>query len=102
MRIKRIPSVAIIAAFIALGVPKAGTAAGDDAVKIHKGMTEEQVEKLYGDPDTRTETESGTSWTYTKGMGKAMIPFYGLFSNPIKIIVITFRGGRVVSYAVQH
>jgi hypothetical protein len=31
-----------------------------------------------------------------------MIPFYGLFSNPIKIIVITFRHGRVASYAVQH
>jgi hypothetical protein len=37
-----------------------------------------------------------------KGLSKAFIPFYGMFSNPIKIIVITFRGGRVVSYAVQH
>jgi hypothetical protein len=63
---------------------------------------EAQVERLYGEPDTRTETESGSSWTYTKGLSKAFIPFYGLFSHPIKIIVITFRNGRVVSYAAQH
>src|ERR1700730_16557847 len=103
MSIKRLiflPSVA--AALLALGVPTTGRAAGDDVPPIHTGMTEAQVEKLHGEPDTRTEIESGTSWTYTKGLGKAMIPFYGLFSNPIKIIVITFHHGRVASYAVQH
>jgi SmpA / OmlA family len=102
MSMKLVRSIAIIVAIMALGIPRAGNAAGDDTPKIHKGMTEAQVEKLYGEPDTRTETESGTSWTYTKGMGKAMIPFYALFNNPIKIIVITFHDGRVVSYAVQH
>ena len=102
MSIKRVASIAIIASFITLAVPTAATAAEDDAIKIHKGMTEQQVEKIYGEPDTRTETESGTSWTYTKGLSKAFIPFYGLFNNPIKIIVITFRAGRVVSYAIQH
>jgi hypothetical protein len=39
---------------------------------------------------------------YTKGLSKGLIPFYGLFSNPLKIIVITFHRGRVASYAVQH
>ena len=79
-RLKFLPLVA--AALLALGVPTTGRAAGHDVPPIHTGMTEAQVEKLYGEPDTRTETESGTSWTYTKGLGKAMIPFYGLFSNP--------------------
>ena len=103
MSIKRVQLIAFIAAaFMALGVPRTGRAAGGDTPQIHTGMTEAQVEKIYGEPDTRTETESGTSWTYTKGMSKAFIPFYGLLSNPIKIIVVTFRHGRVVSYAVQH
>jgi outer membrane protein assembly factor BamE (lipoprotein component of BamABCDE complex) len=76
--------------------------AADDMPQIHTGMTEAEVQKLYGEPDTTTETQNGTMWSYTKGMGKAMIPFYGLFSHPIKVVVITFRKGRVVSYAAQH
>jgi hypothetical protein len=76
--------------------------ADDDIPQIHTGMTQAEVIKLYGEPDTRTDTENGTTWTYTKGLGKAMIPFYGAFNHSIKVIVITFRRGRVTSYAVQH
>jgi hypothetical protein len=76
--------------------------ADDETPQIHTGMTQAEVMKLYGEPDTRMDTESGTTWTYTKGIGKAMIPFYGAFNHSIKVIVITFRRGRVISYAVQH
>jgi outer membrane protein assembly factor BamE (lipoprotein component of BamABCDE complex) len=76
--------------------------AADETSQLHTGMTQAEVQKLYGEPDTTTETQNGTMWSYTKGMGKAMIPFYGLFSHPIKVVVITFRKGRVVSYAAQH
>ena len=76
--------------------------ADDETSKLHTGMTEAEVQKLYGEPDTTTETQNGTTWSYTKGMGKAMIPFYGIFNHPIKVVAITFRKGRVVSYAAQH
>ena len=103
MNIQRIKWIALImAALISLGVPPTGRAAAGDAPQIHRGMTEAQVERLYGEPDQRTETESGVTWTYIKGLSKAFIPFYGAFGHPVKTIVVTFRHGRVVSYAVER
>jgi hypothetical protein len=101
MRIKRFSVAAMtVAAFLALGVPR--TNAAGDAPQIHRGMTMAQVEKLYGEPDRRTETESGTTWVYIKGMSKAFIPFYGAFGHNIKTIEVTFRHSRVVSYSVEQ
>jgi hypothetical protein len=59
-----------------------------------------QVERPYGKPDRRTETESGTTWIDIKG--KAFIPFYGAFGHPVKTIEVTFRHGRVVAYSVEQ
>ena len=101
MGIKRVkPAALILAASLALGAPTTGGAA--EASQIHRGMTEAQVQKVYGEPDQRTETDSGMTWTYVKGMSKAFIPFYAIFGHPIKMIVVNFRHGRVASYAVQQ
>jgi SmpA / OmlA family len=103
MRIKRVQSIAVIAAaFLALSVPRTGRAAGDAPQPLHKGMTEAQVEKLYGEPDERSESDSGTTWTYTKIGAKAFIPFVGAFNHSIKVITVTFRRGRVASYDVEQ
>lgn len=100
MGIKRVrPTALILAASLILGVPTFGEAA--ETSQLRKGMTEAQVEKVYGEPDQRTETDSGLTWTYVKGMSKALIPIYGIFSHP-EMIVVNFRHGRVASYAVQR
>ena len=102
MGIKRVQSIVlIVAGLLVWGVPRTGKAAGNDIPKIHKGMTEAQVEKLYGEPDERSESDTGTTWTFTQIKSKAFIPFYGAFSHGIKVIIVTFRHGRVVSYEVQ-
>ena len=60
------------------------------------------MEKLYGEPDDRSESDTGTTWTSTKIGAKAFIPFFGAFSHSIKVIVVKFRHGRVVSYEVPQ
>ena len=102
-RIKRVQSIAIIAAaLLASTLPGAGGAAGEVPQPLHKGMTEAQVEKLYGEPDERSESDSGTTWTYTKIGAKAFIPIIGAFSHSIKVITVTFRHGRLTSYDVEQ
>jgi hypothetical protein len=102
-RIKRVQFIAIIAAaLLASTLPGTGRAAGDVPQPLHKGMTEAQVEKLYGEPNERSESDSGTTWTYTKIGAKAFIPFFGAFSHSIKVITVTFRHGRLTSYDVEQ
>lgn len=92
----------IVAAFLALSVPTTGKGAGNETPQIHKGMTEAQVEKIYGEPDERGENDTGTTWTYTNIGAKAFIPFFGAFSHSIKVIIVNFRHGRVFSYEIQQ
>lgn len=101
MTVQRIRPIAlIVAASMALAVPTMVKAA-DDTPQIHRGMTKEQVERIYGKPNQRTETDSGTTWTYIKGMSRAFIPFYGAFHSPTTIVV-NFHGNRVASYSVEQ
>ncbi len=45
-------------------------------VPPRKGMTMDQVRKLYGDPDHQTGDPTGTSWYYFFNEAKYFIPFY--------------------------
>jgi hypothetical protein len=101
MTIPRIRPIAlIVAASMALAIPTM-VRAGSELPQIRRGMTKAQVEKIYGEPNQRTETDSGTTWTYIKGMSKAFIPFYGAFHSPTTIVV-NFHGNRVASYSVEQ
>jgi hypothetical protein len=91
-------SIAFTLLFFTANMP----AFADSEQRISKGMTKAQVQKIYGEPDQITDTSEGETWTYTKGLSKAFIPFYSLAHNPIRIIVVTFHNGRVASYSAQR
>ncbi len=89
----------LLAAVLCLATPL--RADDDNKPKAHlaKGMTKAQVKKIYGDPESTTQHDSGETWTYVKDKAKAFIPFAG---SP-KIVVVTFNNsGKVISYSAQE
>ncbi len=71
--------------------------------RLKVGMTKEEVRKMFGNPQSEFNDNTGTStWIYTD-TAKAFIPFYAIAGGKFQNITVVFdTDGKVKSWATGN